>query len=142
MKEGTFFTTPFQIDLACCVHLGSNVFANHGLTMTSFGTITIEDRVMIGPEAGLFTVNHDPGNIRVIYTKESRIRKNAWIGARACILPGVTVGEGAIVGTGSIVTRDIPDHAVDVGNSARVIRYIDQGGSQGHGADQGEAHRS
>ena len=58
-------------------------------------------------------------------TKKILIKKNAWIGAQVSILPGVTIGENAIVGTGSIVTKDIPDNAVAVGNPARVIKIIE-----------------
>ena len=90
----------------------------------SIGTITIEDGVMLGPEVALLTVNHEPENIRVIKTKENRIKKNAWIGARVCILPGVTIGENAIVGTGSVVTKDVPDNCVAVGNPARVVKKL------------------
>ena len=125
LPEQTFLTPPFQIDCACRIFLGKNVFANHGLTVMSVGTVTLEDGVMLGPEVGLFTVNHEPKNIRVIFTKEIRIKKNAWIGARVNILPGVTIGENAIIGTGSIVTKDIPDNAVAVGNPARVIKIIE-----------------
>ena len=120
----TFLTPPFQIDCACRIFLGENVFANHGLTVMSVGTVTIEDGVMLGPEVGIFTVNHEFGNIRVIFTKEILIKKNAWIGARVNILPGVTIGENAIVGTGSIVTKDIPDNAIAVGNPARIVKMI------------------
>ena len=88
-------------------------------------TITLEDGVMLGPEVALLTVNHEPKNIRTIMTKEIRIRKNAWIGARVSILPGVTIGENAIVGTGSIVTKDVPDNAVVVGNPARIVKMIE-----------------
>ena len=123
--NGNFFTPPFQIDCANCVHLGKNVFSNHGLTVMSVGTITLEDGVMLGPEVALLTVNHEPKNIRTIMTKEIRIRKNAWIGARVSILPGVTIGENAIVGTGSIVTKDVPDNAVVVGNPARIVKMIE-----------------
>ena len=122
LPEGTFITPPFQIDIACCFRLGKNVFANHGLTAMSIGTITIEDGVMLGPEVGLFTVNHEPRNIRVIMTKEILIKKNAWIGARVNILPGVTIGENAIIGTGSVVTHDVPDNCVAVGVPAKIVK--------------------
>ena len=79
---------------------------------------------MLGPEVGLFTVNHEPKNIRVIMTKEIRIKKNAWIGARVNILPGVTIGENAIVGTGSVVTKDVPDNCVVVGVPAKIVKEI------------------
>ena len=87
--------------------------------------MTIEDGVMLGPEVGLFTVNNEPKNIRVLRTKEIHIKKNAWIGARVSILPGVTIGENAIVGTGSVVTKDVPDHSVAVGVPAKIIKTLD-----------------
>lgn len=124
LKAGSFLTPPFQIDCACCMNLGENVFANHGLTVMSVGTIIIEDGVMLGPEVGLFTVNHEPKNIRVIMTKSIHIKKNAWIGARVNILPGVTIGENAIVGTGSVVTKDVPDNCIVVGVPAKIVKEI------------------
>ena len=108
----------------CRVFLGKNVFANHNLTIMSLGTVTIEDGAMLGPEVGLFTVNHEPKNIRTVMTREIHIKKNAWIGARVSILPGVTIGENAIVGTGSVVTKDVPDNAVAVGVPARIVKRI------------------
>ncbi|MBQ7529365.1 sugar O-acetyltransferase [bacterium] len=124
LQEGSFLTPPFQIDFARCIKMGKNVFANHGLTVMSIGTIIIEDGVMFGPEVGLFTVNHEPKNIRVIMTKEIHVKRNAWIGARVNILPGVTIGENAIIGTGSVVTKDIPDNCVAVGVPAKIIKEI------------------
>lgn len=125
LPAGTFLTPPFQIDCANRVFLGKNVFANHNLTVMSLGTVTIEDGVMLGPEVGLFTVNHEPKNIRVLRTKEIHIKKNAWIGARVSILPGVTIGENAIVGTGSVVTQDVPDNSVAVGVPAKIIKTLE-----------------
>ena len=125
LPEGTFLQPPIYIDCAKCLHLGKNVYSNHGLTVMSVGTVTIEDGVMLGPEVGLFTVNHEPKNIRTIMTKEIRIKKNAWVGARVSILPGVTIGENAIVGTGSVVTKDVPDNAVAVGVPAKIVKMIE-----------------
>ena len=124
LPEGSFITPPFQIDIACRFKLGRNVFANHGLTAMSIGTIIVEDGVMFGPEVGLFTVNHEPHNIRVIMTKTIHIKRNAWIGARVNILPGVTIGENAIIGTGSVVTHDVPDNCVVVGVPAKIVKEI------------------
>lgn len=123
-QEGCFITPPFQIDTAKCLHLGKNVFFNTGLSMMSIGTITIEDGSMIGPDVGFFTTNHDLNDVNKMRTKEIHIGKNVWIGARANILPGVTIGDNAVIGTGSVVTKDIPAHAVAVGNPARVIKVV------------------
>lgn len=125
LPEGSFLTPPFQIDCASRLFLGKNVFANHDLTMMSLGSITIDDGVMMGPEVALLTVNHEPKNIRVVKAAEIHIKKNAWIGARAIVLPGVTIGENAIVGSGAVVTKDVPDNAVVVGNRARIIKKLD-----------------
>lgn len=125
LPEGSFLTPPFQIDCASRLFLGKNVFANHGLTVMSLGSITIDDGVMMGPEVALLTINHEPKNIRVVKTAEIHIKKNAWIGARAIILPGVMIGENAIVGSGAVVTKDVPDNAVVVGSPARVIKTLD-----------------
>ena len=122
LPAGTFLTPPFQVDCACRVKLGKNVFANHGLTVMSAGGIVIEDGVMMGPEVALLTVNHEPDDIRVIMTGAIRLCKNAWIGARATILPGVTVGEGAIVASGAVVSKDVPPHAVVGGVPAKIIK--------------------
>lgn len=125
LPKSSFLTPPFQVDCANRLFLGNNVFANHGLTVMSLGTITIDDGVMMGPEVALLTVNHEPKNIRVVKTGEIHLKKNAWLGARVTVLPGVTIGENAIVGSGAIVTKDIPDNTIAVGNPARVIRHLD-----------------
>nr|WP_262335949.1 DapH/DapD/GlmU-related protein [Limosilactobacillus fermentum] len=85
----------------------------------------IDDGAMLGPEVGLFTVNHESDNLRTIMTKLIHIEKGAWLGARVSVLPGVTIGQGAIVGTNSVVTKDIPPYTIAVGNPARVIRQLE-----------------
>lgn len=117
---------PMQIDKAEQVTIGENVFINHGLTVMAAGSIAIEDGVMIGPEAALLTANHDFNNLMVLKCKPIVIKKGAWIGARAIILPGVTVGEGAIVASGAVVTKDVEPKAIVGGNPAKVIKYIDK----------------
>lgn len=61
----------------------------------------------------------------VITCKPVHIKKNVWIGVNVTILPGITVGENAVIGAGAVVTHDVPDNAVVVGNPARVIKYLD-----------------
>ena len=69
--------------------------------------------------------NHDPYERQVLLCKPVLIKRGAWIGAGATILPGVTIGKYAIVGAASVVTHDVPDFAVAVGNPAKVIRMLE-----------------
>ena len=89
------------------------------------GGITIEDDVQIAANVQLLTNNHDPYDRQILTCKPIVIRKGAWIGAGATILPGVTVGRYAIVGAASVVTRDVGDYEVVVGNPARLVRKLD-----------------
>lgn len=91
----------------------------------SVGTITIDDGGMMGSGEGLFTVNHEPKNLRTIHTKEIHIKQNAWLGARVTVLPGVTIGENAIIGAGAVVTHDIPANSLAVDVPAKVVKSLD-----------------
>ena len=122
----SFITPPFHIDRVKAMHVGENVFINHGLTCMTSGGITIEDGVMIGPEAALITANHDFNNLDVLQFKPIVLKKGSWVGARAVILPGVTVGEGAVVASSAVVTKDVPPRAIVGGNPARIIRMLDE----------------
>ena len=108
-----------------CVKIGKNVIINHSLTCMSRGGIEIEDDVMIGPEVTLLTANHDFADHWVLLCGKIHIKKNAWIGARAVILPGITVGENAVVAAGAVVTKDVEANTVVGGNPARVIRKLE-----------------
>ena len=70
--------------------------------------------------------NHDPYDLCTLTCKPVLIREYAWVGAGATILPGVCIGRHAIVGAGSVVTKDVPDYAVAVGNPAKVIKMLDK----------------
>lgn len=90
----------------------------------SAGGIILEDGVMIGPHVTLLTVNHDLKDLQIIKCKPVTLKKEAWIGANVTILPGVTVGEGAVVGSASVVTKDVAAHTVVAGNPAKLIKMI------------------
>ena len=81
---------------------------------------------LIAANVSLITNNHDPYDRQVLLCKPVRIKRGAWVGANATILPGVTVGEYAIVAAGSVVTKDVPDYAVAAGNPAKVIKTLDR----------------
>ncbi|KRL97338.1 hypothetical protein FD28_GL001768 [Levilactobacillus hammesii DSM 16381] len=88
----------------------------------ALGGITIEDNVQIGPNVTLLTANHDIKQMNILNTKPIHIKQGAWIGARAIILPGITIGEHAIVGAGSVVTKSVANFDVVAGNPAKVIK--------------------
>lgn len=90
------------------------------------GGVTIEDDVLIGPKVNLITENHplEPDNRRALICKPIIIKRNAWIGAAATILPGVTIGENSIVAAGAIVTTDVPANTVVGGIAAKFIKNI------------------
>ena len=124
--EGSRVMSPLTAVRPNEVTIGNNVVVMNGCLMMSAGTITIDDGVRIAANTQLISNNHDPYNRDVITCKPVHICKGAWVGAGSTILPGVTVGKYAIVGASSVVTKDVPDYAVAVGNPARVIKYLDK----------------
>ncbi|MGT2666065.1 sugar O-acetyltransferase [Streptococcus rifensis] len=117
---------PFYTDFGSHISLGKNVFINTGVMFVDLGGITIEDDVLIAPFVKITTVNHptDPKDRRGVILKPVHIKKNVWIGAGATILPGITIGENAIVSAGAVVTKDVPDNAIVAGVPAKVIQSI------------------
>ena len=92
------------------------------------GDIFIGDDTMIGPNVSVITALHPVSPrlraAKIQYNKPVRIGRNVWLGAGAIILPGVTVGDNSIVGAGSVVTRDVEENTIVVGNPAHVLRKI------------------
>ena len=107
------------------VTIGSGCTIMDGCVMMGAGGITIENNVLIGAQVKLISNNHDIYDRPVLTVKPVLIKEGAWIGAGVSILPGVTVGKYAVVGTNSVVTKDIPDYAVAVGIPAKIIKYLD-----------------
>lgn len=124
LPETSFFSPPFQIDLAQNVKVGKNVFVNNDFICMARGGVEIEDDVMIAPRVSVLTANHDLHDHSVLLCSSVRICKNAWIGSGAIILPGVTVGENAIVAAGAIVTKDVSPNTVVGGNPAKVLKEL------------------
>ena len=106
--------------------VGDNVFINSNCLAMARGGITIEDDVMLAANVQLLSNNHDEYNRNVLLCKPIHIKKGAWIGAGVSILPGVTIGEYAIVGAGAIVTKDVGDYEVAVGVPAKVVKTLDK----------------
>ncbi len=106
--------------------IGRGVFVNSNLLAMAQGGITIGDHARIAANVQLLSNNHDPYDLDVLTCKPVEIRDYAWIGAGATVLPGVRVGRHAVIGAASVVTKDVPDYAVAVGNPARVIKMLDK----------------
>ena len=126
LGEDSFVAAPINGSCISSMKIGKHVFINSNLLAMARGGITIEDEVQIAANVQLISNNHDEYDRQVLTCKPVRIKKGAWIGAGASILPGVCVGKHAIVGAGSVVTKDVPDYAVSVGNPAKVIKMLDQ----------------
>ncbi len=106
--------------------IGKNTSINYNLLAMARGGITIGDHVQIAANVQLLTNNHDPYQRMVLPCKPIVIDDGVWIGAGATILPGVKIGKHAIIGAGAVVSKDIPDYAVAVGNPAKVIKMLDK----------------
>lgn len=114
---------PFYTDCGKNIHIGKGVFINSCCTFQDQGGIYIGDNVQIGHSVTLVTLNHDknPKKRRTLHPKPIKIGNNVWIGSGAIILPGVTIKDDAIIGAGSVVTKDVKNGCTVVGNPAKEI---------------------
>ena len=126
IDDSTTVFPPFYTNYGQSIRLGKNVFINHACSFLDIGGITIEDDVQIGPRVNITSENHplDPADRKTLIPAPVIIRRNAWIGAAATILPGVTIGENAIVAAGAVVSKDVAANTVVAGVPAKVIKTI------------------
>jgi len=119
---------PFYTDCGINIKVGKNVFINACCRFQDQGGIEIGDNCLIGHNTTIATLNHDfnPEKRANLTPSPVKIGKNVWIGSDCTILPGVEIGDGAIIGAGSVVTKSVPSNSVAVGNPARVIKEINQ----------------
>ena len=123
-----YIEPPFRCDYGTHIQVGENFYANFGLTILDVAPVIIGDNVMFGPNVSVFTAGHplhpDSRNSGYEYGISISIGDNVWIGGNTVINPGVHIGNNAVIGSGSVVTKDIPDNAVAAGNPCRVLRFI------------------
>lgn len=126
IDESTIVFTPLYINYGKHIKIGKNVFINFDCTFLDLGGITIEDGVLIAPKVSLLSEGHpvSPESRHSLTAGHIHIRKNAWIGANATILQGVTIGENAVVAAGAVVSNDVPDHTIVGGIPAKIIKTI------------------
>lgn len=112
------------------VHFGKNIYANFNLTLVDDTHIYVGDYTMFGPNVTVATAGHpilpELRQKTYQYNASVRIGKNCWIGAGVIIVPGVTIGDNVVVGAGSIVTKDLPNNVIAVGNPCRVLREVNE----------------
>ena len=121
---------PFYCDYGKQISVGKRFFANFNLTILDEARVTIGDDCFIGPNVSIYTACHstDPveRNTRIEWAEPVTIGDNVWIGGSVTILPGVSIGNNVTIGAGSVVTKDIPDNVVAVGNPCKVIKTCQQ----------------
>lgn len=126
--EAPCLHSPFHCDFGAQISVGDHFVGNFNLTILDEAPVTIGSHVYIGPNVGIYTVHHallaDQRNEGIMQSLPVVIGDNVWIGGNAVILRGVTIGEGAVIGAGSVVSRDIPPRVIAVGNPCRVLRPL------------------
>jgi acetyltransferase-like isoleucine patch superfamily enzyme len=126
IDESVAVFTPLYINYGKHTKIGKNVFINFDCVFLDLGGITIEDGVLIAPKVSLLSEGHpiSPEERHSLVPKPIHIKKNAWIGANATILQGVTIGENSVVAAGAVVSEDVPDNVVVGGIPAKIIKRI------------------
>lgn len=121
-----FLFPPFYTDCGKNITIGKNVLINSCCHFQDQGGISIGDGTLIGHSVVLATLNHDfdPDRRTTMHPAPITIGKNVWIGSHATVVPGVTIGNGAVIAAGAVVTKDVPDEAVVGGTPAKIIRYL------------------
>ena len=126
IDESVAVFTPLYINYGKNTKIGKNVFINFDCVFLDLGGITIEDNVFIAPKVSLLSEGHpiSPNERSSLVPGHIHIKKNAWIGAGATILPGVTIGENSVVAAGAVVSKDVLDNTVVGGIPAKFIKAI------------------
>ncbi len=128
--ETVYIEAPFHCDYGWNIELGENFYANYNLTILDVGKVTIGENAVCAPNVSIFTAGHpihpDSRNSGYEYGIPVTIGDNVWIGGNTVVMPGVTIGSNCVIGAGSVVTKDIPDWSVAVGNPCKVIRKISE----------------
>lgn len=120
--------SPFFCDYGYNIMIGKNFFANTNCVILDEASVRFGDNVFIGPNCSFYTAGHplnvEQRNQGLEYAKPITVGDNVWIGGNVCVVPGVTIGNNCVIGAGSVVTHNIPDNSLAVGNPCKVIKQI------------------
>lgn len=120
---------PFFCDYGYNIEIGENFYANFNCVILDGAKVVFGDNVFIAPGCGFYTAGHPldvkQRNEGLEYARPIKVGNNVWIGAQVIVLPGVTIGDNTVIGAGSVVTKDIPDNVIAIGNPCRVVKKIE-----------------
>ncbi len=123
-----FLEPPFRCDYGYNITIGENFYSNYNCTILDCAPVTIGENVLFGPNVSLFTAGHplhfEARNQGWEFAQPIVIEDNVWIGGHVVVNPGVRIGKNAVIGSGSVVTKDIPANVIAAGNPCRIIRPI------------------
>lgn len=129
-QERFLVEQPFVCDYGYNIEIGENFYSNHNLTILDCNKVKFGDNVFIGPNCSFYCAMH-PLDIKtrnegLEYSKPITVGNNVWFGGDVVVLAGVTIGDGVVVGAGSVVTKNVPNNVVIAGNPAKIIKEIVQ----------------
>ncbi|WP_096527722.1 sugar O-acetyltransferase [Candidatus Nitrosoglobus terrae] len=127
-KNNFLIEQSFWCDYGYNIEIGENFYSNHNLVILDCAEVKFGDNVFIGPNCSFYTANH-PINIKqrnagLEYAQPITIGNNVWLGGNVTVLPGVTIGDNTVIGAGSVVTKDIPNNVIAVGNPCKILKEI------------------
>lgn len=129
-QESFLIQSPFWCDYGYNIEIGENFYANHGCVILDGAKVIFGDNVFVGPDCGFYTAGHpieaEIRNKGLEYAYPIKVGNDVWFGGGVKVMPGVTIGSNVVIGAGSVVTRDIPDNVVAVGNPCRVLHSIEK----------------
>ncbi len=127
-KDKYFIEPPFRCDYGYNIEIGENFYSNYNLIILDCAPVKIGDNVLIGPNVSIYTAGHplhyEIRNQEYEYAFPIIIGDNVWIGGNVVINHGVSIGENSVIGSGSVVTKDIPNNVIAIGNPCKVLRVI------------------
>lgn len=119
---------PFRCDYGYNIHIGDNFYSNFNLVILDCAPVNIGDNALIGPDVGIYTaghpVHHEIRKQDYEFAHPITIGNNVWIGGQVVINPGISIGDNVVIGSGSVVTKDIPANMLAAGNPCKVLREI------------------